>query len=78
MINPMSFMSAKQMEDLLAIQKVSNKIQAEIATSEDGLTLKLRTDDSEAAQIIPQIRELLVTGCANFLYQTFNISGKMI
>jgi len=78
MINPMSMLSPKQAEQITAIQTVSHKIQAEIATTDNGMTLRLLTEDPEAAKLIPQIRELVVNGCATSLYQFFNITGKMV
>lgn len=78
MINPMAFMSPQQLETLKKIQEVSKNISAQIKTSDNQLQVWLKTDDPEAAKLIPQIQEALVNSIASTLYQMFAISGERV
>lgn len=78
MVNPLSFLTPQQQEALERVQAVSQNINAEIKTSGDQLQVWLKTDDPQAAQLIPQIQEALVNSIAGTLYQMFNISGRRV
>jgi len=78
MINPMAFMTPQQQEMLKRIQGVSQNIRAQVKTADNQLQVWLTTDDPEAAKLLPQIQELLVSSIASSLYQLFNISGERI
>lgn len=78
MINPFSFLNPNQLDTLQRVQQVSRNIKVEITTSDRELGLQFVTEDPEAAQLIPQIQEALVTSIANTLYQMFNISGRRV
>ena len=75
-MNPLAFLTPQQQEVLQRIQAVSKNINAEIKTSDNQLQVWLKTDNPEAAQLVPQIQEALVNSIANTLYQMFNISGQ--
>lgn len=77
-MNPMAFMTPQQQETLKKIQEVSKNISAQIKTSDNQLQVWLKTDDPEAAKILPQIEEALVNSIAGTLYQMFAISGERI
>jgi hypothetical protein len=75
-MNPLAFLTPQQQEVLQRIQAVSKNINAEIKTSDNQLQVWLKTDNPEAAQLVPQIQEALVNSIANTLYQMFNITGQ--
>jgi len=75
-MNPLAFLTPQQQEVLQRIQAVSKNINAEIKTSDNQLQVWLKTDNPEAAQLVPQIQEALVSSIANTLYQMFNIIGQ--
>ena len=77
MTNQLVFLSPEQQEMLKRVKSVSQKITARVKTGENGLELELNTDDPEASQVIPQIREALVSCVAATLYQMFAIGGEI-
>lgn len=77
-MNPLAFLTPQQQEALKRIQAVSQNISAQIKTSDNQLQVWLKTDDPEAAQLLPQIQEALVNSIAGTLYQMFNISGERV
>lgn len=77
-MNPMAFMTPQQQETLKKVQAISKYISAQIKTQDNEIHVLLKTDNPEAAQILPQIQEGLVNSIANSLYQMFNISGKRV
>jgi len=77
-MNPLAFLTPQQQEVLQRIQAVSKNINAEIRTSDNQLQVWLKTDNPEAAPLVPQIQEALVNSIANTLYQMFNITGQRV
>lgn len=78
MVNPLAFLSPQQQEVLEKIQAISQNINAQIKTSDNEVQISLKTDNPEAAQLVPQIQEALVNSIAQTLYQMFNITGKRV
>jgi len=78
MVNPLSFLNPQQQEVLKRVQLVSQNINTQIRIVDNEVRVSLKTDDPEAAQLLPQIQEALVNSIANTLYQMFNISGERL
>lgn len=78
--NLMAFATPQQREQLEKMQGLTQKIKYIIHTedSENHVEVTLKTDDPEVAQLLPQLRESLVTFIAQLLYQIFNISGERV
>ncbi len=79
-MNPFSFLSPKQYQDMLKMQQFTKKIRYVVHTdgASNSLEVKLESDDPEAAQLIPQILEGLLKSTANGLYQMFGMEGKRV
>ena len=77
-MNPLAFLTPQQQETLKKIQAVSQHINAQIKSSDNELQVSLKTENPEAAQLVPQIQEALVNSIAQTLYQMFNITGERV
>ncbi len=80
MYDPMAFATPKQREELMKMQVFTQKIRYVIHT-EDGqnrVEVTLLTDDPQAAEILPQLREGIVASVAKMLYQMFAMTGKRV
>jgi hypothetical protein len=80
MFNPMAFATPQQREQLIKMQVFTQRIKYIIHT-EDGenrLEVTLKTDNPEAAQLIPQIREGIVDCITQMLYQMFAMNGERV
>lgn len=80
MLNPMAFATEQQRQQLAQMQVFSQKIQYMIHTedSENRVEITLTTDDPQAAELIPQIREGMVESVTQMLYQMFAMTGKRV
>ena len=80
MFNPMAFATPKQREDMMKMQVLSQKIKYIVHTedSENRVEVTLKTDDPEAAQLLPQITEGIVTSVTQMLYQMFAMNGERV
>jgi len=79
-LNPMAFATPQQREQLIKMQVFTQRIKYIIHT-EDGenrLEVTLKTDNPEAAQLIPQIREGIVDSITQMLYQMFAMNGERV
>ena len=80
MLNPMAFATPQQRDQLMKMQVFTQKIKYVIHTedSENRVEVTLKTDDPEAANLLPQLREGIVTSVTQMLYQMFAIEGERI
>ena len=80
MFNPMAFATPKQREEMMKMQVLSQKIKYIVHTedSENCVEVTLKTDDPEAAQLLPQITEGIVTSVTQMLYQMFAMNGERV
>jgi len=79
-MNPFTFLSPKQQQEMLKMQQYTKKIHYVIHTDgkANSLEVRLESDDPEAAQLIPQILEGLFKTTAQGLYQMFGMEGKRV
>ena len=80
MYNPMAFATPQQQEQLAKMQVHTQKVKYIIHTddNENRVEVTLKTDDPEAAKLLPQLREGLVTGMTQMLYQFFAMNGERV
>lgn len=78
--NPMAFATPQQKEQLMKMQVFTQKIKYVIHTedSENRVEVTLKTDDPEAAQLLPQLQEGIVTSVTQMLYQMFSMEGERV
>ena len=76
--NPMAFATPQQQEQLTNMQELTKKISYVIHTDEKLVTITLKTDDPEAAKLIPELQEGVVTSVTQMLYQVFSMEGERI
>jgi len=80
MVNPMTFATPQQREQLEKMQELTRYVRYIIHT-EDGenrVEVTLKTDDPQAAELIPQIREGIVSSITQMLYQMFAMEGERV
>lgn len=76
--NPLTMMSENQRKLLLEVQKFTKDINAVIHKEGDNsFSVTLNTDNDQAKQYLPQIRESMINSLAQTLYTFFNITGKV-
>jgi len=80
MVNPMSFATPQQREQLASMQQLTRNIQYVVHTedSENRVEVTLKTEDPQAAELIPQIREGIVDSVTQMLYQMFAMTGERV
>ena len=76
--NPIAFVSPQQREQLVQAQRFTRKIKYIVHTESNRIELSLATDDAEAAQLLPQIQEGIVTSLTQLLYTMFAMSGERV
>ncbi len=77
-MNPMQMLNPEQAKMLAEVQKYTKYIKAVITKKGDNtLTLILETDNPEAEQYLPQIRESLINSLAQTLYTFFDVQGRI-
>lgn len=77
-MNPLTMMSQEQQKMLEEVQKFTKDIKAVIKKEgNNSLTLILNTNNTEAEQYLPQIRDSLTNSIAQTLYTFFNITGRV-
>jgi hypothetical protein len=76
----MAFATPQQREQLARMQVLSKKIRYIVHTEdkENRVEIILKTDDPEAAKLLPQIREGLVDSSTQMLYQMFAMQGERV
>ena len=78
MLNPMAFATPQQQAELDRMQVFTKQIRYVIHTGDDSVEITMKTDDAEAAQLIPQLQEGVVTSVTQMLYQMFGIEGERV
>lgn len=80
MIDPMALATPQQREQMAKMQQFTQKIKYVVHTEdkENRVEVSLKTDDPEAAQLLPQIREGIVESVTQMLYQMFAMTGERI
>ena len=76
--NPMAFATPQQREQLAKMQQLSEKIKYIVHTDGGHVEFSLKTDDPEAAQLIPQIQEGIVSSVTQMLYTMFAMTGERV
>ena len=76
--NPMTFATTQQREQLVKMQTLTQRISYVIHTEDERVEITLKTDDTEAAQLLPQLQEGIVTSVTQMLYQMFAMSGERV
>jgi len=76
--NPITFATPQQQEQLAKMQVLTKNISYVIHTDENLVTVTLKTDDPEAAELIPQLQEGIVTSVTQMLYQIFCMAGERV
>jgi len=76
--NPMTFATPQQQEQLAKMQVLTKNISYVIHTEENLVTITLKTEDPEAAKLIPELQEGIVTSVTQMLYQVFSMAGERI
>lgn len=65
-------------ETFTRMQSITSKIKAEVSTDNNEVKVRLETSDTEANELMPQVREAVVKSVAQCLYQFFGIQGKRL
>ena len=78
--NPLAFATPKQKEELAKMQQFTKNIRYTVHTedSENRVEVSLKTDDPQAAQLLPQIRESIVGTVTQALYTIFAMEGERV
>ena len=78
--NPLAMATPQQREQIAKMQVFSKNIKYIIHTddNESRVEVSLKTDDPQAAQLLPQIREGIVDSVTQMLYQMFAMTGERI
>lgn len=76
--NPLSMLNPEQQKLLEEVQKFTKDIKATVKKEGgNSFTVTLNTENTEAQQYLPQIRESMITSLAQTLYTFFGITGKI-
>jgi hypothetical protein len=59
-------------------QQFTKKIKYVVHTEGNRIDISLVTDDKEAAQLLPQIQEGIVSSVTQMLYTMFAMSGERV
>ncbi len=78
MFNPIVFATPQQREQLMQAQQFTKKIKYVVHTEGNRIEISLVTEDKEAAQLLPQIEEGIVTSVTQMLYTMFAMSGERV
>ena len=78
MFNPIAFATPQQREQLIQAQQFTKKIKYVVHTEGNRIEISLVTDDKEAAQLLPQIQEGIVSSVTQVLYTMFAMSGERV
>ena len=76
--NPMSFATPQQKEQLARMQQLTKVIRYVVHTEDTRVEVSLNTEDAEAAQLVSQIQEGIVTSITQMLYQMFAMEGERV
>ena len=78
MFNPLAFATPQQREQLEKMQQFTKKMRYVIHTEDNKVEVAISTDDAEAAQLIPQLQEGIVTSVTQMLYMMFAMEGERV
>ena len=76
--NSLAFATPQQREQLAKMQQFTEKIKYIVHTDDSGVEISLQTDDLEAAKLIPQIQEGIVSSVTQMLYTMFTMTGERV
>ena len=77
-MNPLAMLNPEQQELLQKLQKFTKDINCTVhKEGSNSFTVTLITNNLEAQQYLPQIRNSLITSLAQTLYTFFNIQGRV-
>lgn len=76
-MNPLAMLNPEQQKMLEEVQKFTTDIKAVVKKEGNGFSVTLNTDNPEAEQYLPQIRDSMINSLAQTLYTFFNITGKV-
>jgi len=76
--NPLAFATPQQREQLTKMQQFTEKIKYIVHTDDGRVEFLLKTDDPQAAQLIPQIQEGIVSSVTQMLYAMFAMTGERV
>lgn len=78
MFNPMIFSTPQQQELLQKMQQFTKRMKYVIHTEGNKVEVSIDTEDAEAAQLIPQLQEGIVTSVTQMLYLMFAMHGERV
>ena len=80
MVTPWALATPQQREEIMKMQVFTRHIQYIIHTDDGAnrIEITLKTNNPQAAQFLPQIRENLVTTTAQMFYDLFAMAGKRV
>jgi len=76
--NPMAFATPQQRQELAKFQQFTKDVRATIHTEDNRVEITLETDNPQAAQLIPQLQEGIVTSVSQMLYTMFAVEGRRV
>jgi len=76
--NPLVMATPQQQAELAKMQQFTKKIKYVVHTGDNRVEFSLKTDDPEAAQLVPQIEEGIVSSVAQMLYVMFGMEGERV
>lgn len=78
-MNPLAMLNPEQQKLLEEVQKYTKDVKAVVKKEgSNSFTVTLNSDNPEAQQYLPQIRQSMITSLAQTLYTFFNIKGSVI
>lgn len=77
-MNPLAMLNPEQQKMLQEVQKFTKDIKAVVKKEGDSsFTVTLNSENPQAQQYLPQIRESMINSLAQTLYTFFNITGRL-
>lgn len=77
-MNPLQMLSPEQQKTLQEVQRFTAYIKAVVRKEgNNGLSIILNTENPDAEQYLPRIRDSLINSIAQTLYTFFNITGRV-
>jgi len=78
--NPLAMATPQQREQLAKVQQFSKNIKYIVHTedSENRVEFTLKTDDPQAAELLPQLREGIVASVSQMLYTLYAMEGERV
>jgi hypothetical protein len=68
----------QQQAELLKMQQFTKNIKYVVHTEDNRVEVSLKTDDPEAAKLLPQITEGVVACVAQMFYTMFAMTGERV